>query len=284
MDMWRLRPCIIPARVARGRVPPPLSLPPPWPTCWPGCRTRCGWCRRALISPFNIWCNWSSCWLADGGAWVGPCCEVLEPWLPPPPPAAANWPWLPPLCVQKELQGRQGSNELPSAPPKAEPRGKLRGVRPRKDPGDARVPVVPDEVVTVAAPVGCARACELAGPDWLAGPSSVGADEAGAPPPSGWSVMRSRGGGRSLMTAVEMLSMVMEPGPSSMNTTGLCAVSRAGPPVVPKGPPPVLGAVLLPDVGACEVVDVALVEVVPEVTLPLSIRGSVVGCGGGGLR
>lgn len=86
------------------------------------------------------------------------------------------------------------------------------------------------------------------------------------------------------MTAVEMLSMVMEPGPSSMNTTGLCAVSRAGPPVVPKGPPPVLGAVLLPDVGACEVVDVALVEVVPEVTLPLSIRGSVVGCGGGGLR
>lgn len=249
MDMWRLRPCIIPARVARGRVPPPLSLPPPWPTCW-RCRTRCGWCRRALISPFNIWCNWSSCWLADGGAWVGPCCEVLEPWLPPPPPAAANWPWLPPLCVQKELQGRQGSNELPSAPPKAEPRGKLRGVRPRKDPGDARVPVVPDDVVTVAAPVGCARACELAGPDWLAGPSSVGADEAGAPPPSGWSVMRSRGGGRSLMTAVEMLSMVMEPGPSSMNTTGLCAVSRAGPPVVPKGPPPVLGAVLLPDVGA----------------------------------
>lgn len=127
------------------------------------------------------------------------------------------------------------------APPRGEPPraagipSALRGT----ELGEALVPVVPDDVVTVDAPdvVGGLEPCDVAGPDWLVEVlSSVDkVSVSGACSVCGADDDCESGGGRSLMTAVEILSMVMEPGPSSINTTGLCAVRRAGP-AAPKGP------------------------------------------------
>lgn len=98
---------------------------------------------------------------------MGPCDGGLE-CAPlkgrPTPSVAPPWLWA---CAQYELQGRQGSKVFP-APPRGEPPraagipSALRGT----ELGEALVPVVPDDVVTVDAPdvVGGLEPCDVAGP------------------------------------------------------------------------------------------------------------------------